>query len=174
MAIAKHISEPDLPNLAASDFWDNVRQGAPDECWPWIGSLTDKGYGRFFLDGVEHRAHRVAFALGKNTAVPGVVMVCHRCDNRPCANPGHLFIGLAVDNNGDARDKGRTYTQRGMRNGNGKLSDEQVAHILGSAESGAALARRLKVSPALVSMIRSGQRRNVVGGTGIEPVTSTV
>jgi hypothetical protein len=172
--IAKPIKESDLAALEASGFWNNVAKGGPDECWPWIGTVSDKGYGKHFSGGGEHRAHRVAFALGKNTALPGVVMVCHRCDNRVCANPNHLFIGLADDNNKDARAKGRAVTPRGLSNGNGKLSDAQVWEVVASSESGAAISRRLGVSQALVSMIRSRKRRAVVGTAGVEPATFRV
>lgn len=163
-----------MPRLQSSEFWSNVAKGVGDACWTWIGTISDHGYGRFFLDGTEHKAHRIAFALGKNTALPGVVMVCHRCDNRVCVNPAHLFIGLAEDNNRDARDKGRTFTPRALHNGNGKLSDEQVAEVLASTEKGNAIARRLAVSPALISMIRSRQRRQVVGDAGVEPAAFRV
>lgn len=168
------ISENDLRALRATDFWAGARVGQTDDCWPWLGRVTGKGYGRFDFDGTELRAHRVAFALGKNTALPGVVMVCHRCDNTRCVNPEHLFIGLAADNNEDAAAKGRVVAPRGLRNGNGKLSDERVAEVLTSAESGAAIARRLGVSQSLVSMIRNSKRRQMVGDAGVEPATFRV
>lgn len=102
-------------------------------------------------------------------------MVCHRCDNPACVNPNHLFIGTAVDNNQDARAKGRAVTPRATKNGNGKLSDAQILDVIQSQESGTAVARRLGVSPALVSMVRSGQRRKMlVGDAGVEPATFRV
>ena len=174
MNTAKPIHENEIPALRDAGFWDGVRRGTQGECWEWLGATSEKGYGRFEFGGATHRAHRIAFVLGKNTALPGVVMVCHRCDNPACVNPDHLFIGLAEDNNNDARAKGRGVTPRGTRNGNGKLTDEQVAEVQASRETGAAIARRMGVSPALVSMVRSGQRRQVVGTAGVEPATFRV
>lgn len=175
MADAKHISEADLGPLRASEFWSNVDSAKNSDCWEWTGARNEMGYGRFFLGRNEYRAHRVAFALGKDTALPGVVMVCHRCDNPACVNPSHLFIGVAADNNADRAAKGRSAVPRALANGNGKLSDTDVHLVLTSPETGASLARRLGVSTALVSMIRTGRRRGrMVGAPGIEPGTTAV
>lgn len=174
MATAKHIVDGDLPALESAGFWDRVQRIEDGSCWPWTGPTNQGGYGRFIVGNSEHRAHRVAFALGRRTPLPGVVMVCHRCDNPACCNPDHLFIGLATDNNADARDKGRHVAPTALRNGKGKLSDEQVRDVLTSRESGAAIARRFGVSQSLVSMIRRGQRREMVGDAGIEPATFRV
>jgi hypothetical protein len=161
MADAKHITEQSRKSLEGSNFWANV--SIPDEssCWPWIGTKNHKGYGRFFVGREEFRSHRVAFSLAKKTALPGVVMVCHRCDNPECCNPDHLFLGEAQDNNADMLNKGRQITPRAKANGNGKLSDEEVQEVKESKETGAAIARRFGVSPALISMIRRGTRRMV-------------
>lgn len=175
MADAKHISEADLGPLRESQFWSSVDKSSHSGCWEWTGAIHQMGYGRFFLGRDEYRAHRVAFALGKDTAVPGVVMVCHRCDNRSCVNPSHLFIGLAADNNADKAAKGRSAVPRALANGNGKLSDDDVHQVLTSSEPGSHIARRLGVSTALISMIRTGQRRRqVVGAPGIEPGATAV
>lgn len=175
MADVKHISEADLGPLKSSDFWGKVEQRDPSSCWTWTGASNESGYGRFFLGRQEYRAHRVAFAIGKNTGLPGLVMVCHRCDNPACVNPSHLFIGLAADNNADKASKGRSAVPRAMMNGNGKLSDDDVRLVLTSNQTGASLARQLGVSTALISMIRTGRRRRpVVGAPGIEPGTPAV
>lgn len=158
MATAKHISEDMLPALRAAGFWEAVSRGLG--CWAWTGATNEKGYGRFSFNGETHRAHRIAFALGKNTALPGVVMVCHRCDNPVCCNPEHLFLGLAVDNNEDAASKGRAPRATGMRNARAKLTDEAIQHIRNSNARNADLSALYGVSDGHISRIRSGERRS--------------
>jgi len=96
----------------------------PSGCWEWNGSLNNMGYGQIVGDEPVRRlwlAHRAAFAL-ENGPIPEGFIVCHRCDNPPCVNPGHLFLGTMKDNSQDMARKGRT----GVRP---KLSHDQVVDI---------------------------------------------
>jgi hypothetical protein len=94
-------------------FWEKVDQSAgPDACWPWIGALfrstkaREFWYGQFQLDGSPRLAHRVAWLL-VNGEIPDGIKVLHTCDNPPCCNPTHLFLGTTLDNNRDMMAKGR-------------------------------------------------------------------
>lgn len=87
-------------------FWDRVAKRAPDECWPYTGSTRANGYGRLRLHGKYELAHRLAyrFSVGE---IKDDLNVCHTCDNPPCCNPNHLFLGTDVDNARDKVAKGR-------------------------------------------------------------------
>ena len=75
-------------------------------CWIWMAGRFDTGYGSFWLNGTDVRAHRVAYELYVG-AIPEGMWVLHRCDIRECVNPDHLFLGTHQDNMDDMARKGR-------------------------------------------------------------------
>jgi hypothetical protein len=153
----KDISEALLAQFKKSDFWELVKESGG--CWSWRAAVNNKGYGRFSFNGEVYGAHRVAFALGKDTALPGVVFVCHRCDNPGCVNPSHLFLGTNADNMADMKAKGRGRGPKGLENGRGKLSAEDIQAIRESTERQVDLCRKYGVSDGHISRILSGGRR---------------
>jgi hypothetical protein len=95
--------------LRASEerFWSKVDVRGLGECWPWTGARNTKGYGTFWVG--EHKwstASRFAWER-TNGLIPAGMQVCHRCDNPPCVNEAHLFLGSAADNTADMVAKGR-------------------------------------------------------------------
>lgn len=95
-------------------------------CWEWRGSRYPRGYGQFAAHGRNGYAHRFAYEHFHAVA-PGESKVCHSCDNPPCVNPSHLFLGSTQDNSDDMRRKLREAS--GERAGQCKLSDRQVDEI---------------------------------------------
>jgi hypothetical protein len=86
-------------------FWDKVVK--TDGCWEWSGCRHPRGYGLARYMGKTVVTHRIAWMLERG-AIPGGMVICHKCDNPPCVNPDHLFIGTQADNNRDRHQKGRT------------------------------------------------------------------
>lgn len=79
-------------------------------CIEWTGHKSKYGYGVIEISGKTKACHRVAWELHNGTEIPSGMFVCHSCDNPPCINPEHLWIGTASDNNLDAIRKGRRKT----------------------------------------------------------------
>lgn len=84
-----------------------------DECWEWNGLCNQDGYGQKKINGTSWQTHRLAFAWATGNwtdngpKIPDGMLVLHRCDNPPCCNPSHLFLGTHADNVRDAVSKGR-------------------------------------------------------------------
>jgi len=88
-------------------FWSKVTIGAPDKCWNWQACAKNYfGHGDFWVDGGSRSAHRIAWIIVYGE-ISGGVCVLHKCDNPPCCNPAHLFLGTLDDNNKDAASKKR-------------------------------------------------------------------
>ncbi len=84
-------------------------------CWLWQGALFASGYGKASRGFKKLRAHRVAYALYVGAIPPGI-HVLHKCDNPPCVNPAHLFLGTHLDNMRDMEAKGRAkWIQENLR-----------------------------------------------------------
>jgi hypothetical protein len=109
-------------------FWAHVDKTEGDEtCWPWQGYCDSFGYGKFQVtDGKTALAHRVSYELIVGV-IPSGLCVLHSCDNPPCVNPYHLFLGTRIDNNQDKIKKSRhVYGSRVIF---AKLVEEQVLTI---------------------------------------------
>jgi hypothetical protein len=149
------IGRPETPLFVR--FWRKV-QKTPSGCWEWGGARHLQGYG--FIkrkDGAQLRAHRVSYEIHYGP-IPDGFDVCHRCDNPPCVNPEHLFLGTDLDNMQDMIAKGRKVSSPGVRNGQAKLTEEDVLSIRAARGRQEAIAALYDVSQTLVSSIKSGRR----------------
>lgn len=106
-------------------------------CWEYTGGRTGSNYGVVCFGHTKQRgAHVISYELTFGP-VPKGMQVCHRCDNPPCCNPDHLFLGTPQDNKNDEIAKGRHVY--GERVGNHKLTESDVIEIRKLIEAGHSL-----------------------------------
>lgn len=111
------------------------------------------GYGDFWLNGDMVLAHRAAYELLVGP-IPDGMRVLHRCDNPPCVNPEHLWVGTDADNVADMVRKGRNRSVRGEAAPRAKLNDAAVRAIRATPERAVTLARRYGVAESTISAVR--------------------
>jgi hypothetical protein len=156
------------PAKTAARFWQRATR-RDNGCRVWTGQLTEAGYGRFPIGGKHRLAHRVAWTLANDRAIPAGMFVCHHCDNPACVEPSHLFLGTHTDNMHDMLSKGRqgarpchTHPERiarGTRMPNAKLTDEAVRELRTLRRSGASLrviCARFGIAPSVASRAANG------------------
>lgn len=146
------MSQTKLSEKQILRFWSYVEIG--DGCWNWCKCIKPNGYGQVNINNKKYHAHRIAYQIYFGE-LPGELLVCHRCDNRLCCNPSHLFLGTHQDNSDDKLSKGRSNT--GERQGNSKLTSQVVHQIRSLKITGQEASKRFGISPAQVSRIRTGK-----------------
>jgi hypothetical protein len=128
-----------------------------NDCWEWTGTKNRPGgYGAVYIDGKQVAAHRASYADAFGP-IPDGMWVLHKCDNPPCVNPEHLFLGTARDNTLDSMRKGRWAAKaRAMWAARSKLSDDEIRAVRKSTEQTRFLAARYGVGPRVIQRIRAG------------------
>lgn len=141
-------------------------------CWIW-GRRRNREYGMTGINERTYYAHRSAWSLANNCAIPDGLCVCHRCDNPPCVNPAHLFLGTHTDNMRDCVAKGRkskTYTP--PPDLAAKLTRSQVDHIrqrLVAGDRQKAIAAAAGITASAISNIRTGKTWRFHETPGLSP-----
>jgi hypothetical protein len=153
---------PRYGRTPAQRFWPKVDKSG--DCWVWTASKNDRGYGHFGRGGRTVSAHRVAWELARGP-IPEGLWVLHKCDNPPCVNPAHLFLGTPGDNARDREAKGRGNQggggpRAGEVNGRAKVTGEIVMEMrrrYAEGENAAALGRLFGITQSAAHQAVSGR-----------------
>lgn len=149
-------------------FLEKVKINPLSGCWEWCGSMYKEGYGQVSWNGKDYLAHRISAwlfgisefpLLGKNEKTTKFVL--HKCDNKRCVNPSHLFVGTHTDNMQDAKKKGRLRAQSGELGNSSKITNRQAEEIRKKYANGvrqSALSAEYGVSQSSVSEIVKHKR----------------
>lgn len=143
-------------------FFSRVRKN--NGCWDFQEVQRHTGYGKFHSNGKTWRAHRWMMWMSGIISDKDPRCVLHKCDNRKCVNPSHLYLGNRWMNAQDIKKRNRTHLIRdpklGSRNPQAKLNEAQVIEIkklLKSGATGKILAKKFGVSAVTISQIKTGK-----------------
>ncbi len=150
-------------DAAMNRFWNKVNKKGPDECWEWTAGIRYKGYGAFNIGGGVVGSNRMAYCLDKGLELSDIrgKCVCHSCDNPPCCNPAHLWLGTQIDNIKDRDNKGRGSYVAGEKHPGAKLDNDDVMFIHAWLKSGytkQSIADAFEVSQRNIGKIHKGIR----------------
>ncbi|MEN9726027.1 MAG: hypothetical protein RL434_393 [Pseudomonadota bacterium] len=134
-----------------------------DGCVEWTAALRSNGYGQFHMRriGANMLPHRFAW-IRQHGPIPEGMLVCHKCDNRKCVNPDHLFLGTPADNSADmvAKGRGKGFSMPGVKHPRHKLSPVEVEAIRLSGSSYRELSAAFGVSKSQIHRIKAGAQWN--------------
>ena len=138
-------------------------------CWIYPSTKTNR-YANLRIGDKNKKVHRLVYEA-IHGSIPEKMEICHKCDVGHCCNPEHLFLGTHTDNMRDMARKGRSLSgerwrkalegidlsRPGVRNGNAKLTEQQVREIRSSKEPSIPTAKKYGVGKSLICYIRNNQ-----------------
>lgn len=147
-------------NLSKADtarFWSEVDKRGPNDCWEWTGYRNRQGYGQFYsCTHTPYLTNRVAYVVTNGDTG---LLVLHTCNNPPCCNPAHLYVGTDKDNRHKCVTEDRAFDTRGENSGRAKLTESEVCEIRALYAGGwvqRKIAEKYGISQSQVSHICTG------------------
>jgi hypothetical protein len=164
-----------IPQRAVNNFWSHLSIAGLNDCWEWQAYRARKGYGvcSSGVKGVLEYTHRFSWRIHFGP-IPVGLHVLHICDNPPCCNPAHLWLGTNADNHQDKINKGHhklgdknrfranPELTRGSNNPQSKLTESDIIAIrneyANSSTTYAKLAQKFNTVPGNIGKIVTRQR----------------
>lgn len=162
---------PIPPNVKSKQLiLDRIEIVEVTGCWNWKLATCTSGYGKVKIAQKQYLVHRLVWELwhgplpAKGNKVKDNMCVLHKCDNRICCNPDHLFLGTYKENTDDMINKERDakLMVKGEGNIQAKLKRHQVEEIRKSYSTGLYTQREIAedydVTQSLISYIVNYKR----------------
>ena len=145
---------PKITNIES--FLSKIKISNDSECWIWNGNIYKDGYGRIGISYKSYQAHRVSHDIF-NGFKDHNMLIDHKCRNRSCVNPEHLWTGTVAENNKDRHQKGRTVVPglKGEDQPNSRLTEIDVSAIRNDPRVQSLVAAQYGVNQSVVSRIKN-------------------
>jgi len=137
-------------------FYSKFIVNSENGCWEWTDHRLAKGYGILKVNDTNKVAHRISYEIHIGPITEGMI-ICHHCDNPPCVNPSHLFMGTHKDNVIDKKSKGRDII--GEKNGRSKLTEKDIPvirRLLSNKVRQIDIAKQFALAHRTISAINTG------------------
>jgi len=151
--IRQRVIELGAKPSATTRLMTRFRRNPGQKCWEHVVTLGGSGYPQITINFRPYLLTRLSLELKLGRQLEPGECALHKCDNRACINPDHLFVGTKADNCHDRHAKGRTCI--GVNQPRRKLWPQQIQAILASSEGSRPLAKKYGVCPTLIKNIRN-------------------
>jgi len=149
-------------------FLSKIDKKGPNDCWLWTASINTSGYGHVRIDHTTKLAHILAWELVNGSVTEGK-LILHKCDNKKCCNPKHLYEGTHSDNMRDRCERYKGNVGGGSRKNMFSISELNAIKLL--VEKGftqRSIANTFGVSQSYISFLSKGIRgSNIFEGVNI-------
>jgi len=143
------------PTAAINRIFNRIEVDPVTYCWEYTRGLNSDGYGCIDIHNKTFRVHRIMYEYIYGDIPADRPLILHRCDNRKCCNPMHLYAGTNRNNMDDMVSRNRSSRSIGENNGRSRLTDKKVIEIRESDEPQAVLAKRFNVNQGTIWHIKA-------------------
>lgn len=148
------LNEKDKLNKLSDSF--NKKVVKKNGCWDWNGYVLKTNYSLIRYGNTKIQSHRASWMIHVGE-IPENLCVLHKCDNRRCTNPDHLFLGTRKENSTDMVNKGRSL--KGIKHNRNKLSEDDVRSVrklINYGVNDSIISKFFSVTPASIWFIKNG------------------
>lgn len=138
-------------------IFDRIEIDPVTRCWNWTGCLINSGYAQISTNNKDILVHRIMYQYIHGNIPTDKPLILHRCDNRKCCNPLHLYAGTHQNNTDDRIKRNPAAWIPGSKGKISELTDQHILEIRSAKESNRILSERYNVNLIIIHYIQTGQ-----------------